>query len=147
MLSIRRSTLRDVGRIRDVDPMARENEERRQQLASWTAGGRVMIGLVDDSIVGFAVFTDVFFHQPFIELLLVGEAHRRRGYGRALIEHCVATSPGQKVWTSTNTSNAAMRALLEKVGFIESGRVDNLDPGDPELIFVHLPADTLSKPS
>ena len=120
MLSIRRSTLRDVGRIRDVDPMARESEERRQQLASWTAGGRVMIGLVDDSIVGFAVFTDVFFHQPFIELLFIGEAHRRRSYGRALIEHCVRASPGQKVWTSTNTSNVAMRDLLEKAGFLES---------------------------
>ena len=80
-----------------------------------------------------------FFHQPFIEFVMVAEANRRRGYGRALVDHCVSLSPAAKVWTSTNESNGAMQALLAKAGFILSGRVDNLDPGDPELIFVHLP--------
>ncbi len=54
----------------------------------------------------------------------------------------MSLSPGKRVWTSTNESNAPMRALLGSAGFVESGRVDNLDPGDPELIFVRLPAST-----
>jgi hypothetical protein len=29
-----------------------------------------------------------------------------------------------------------MRALLEKCGYAPSGRIENLDPGDPELVFV-----------
>ncbi len=48
--------------------------------------------------------------------------------------------PGEKLWTSTNESNVAMRNLLVRLGFIPSGQIDNLDEGDLELVFVHLPA-------
>ena len=48
--------------------------------------------------------------------------------------------PGEKLWTSTNQSNAPMCALLSRLGFILSGQIDNLDDGDPELVFVRLPA-------
>jgi hypothetical protein len=29
-----------------------------------------------------------------------------------------------------------MRRLLEKAGWLATGQIDNLDPGDPELVFV-----------
>jgi hypothetical protein len=32
-----------------------------------------------------------------------------------------------------------MRRLLERAGFAQSGSIDNLDDGDPELVFVRLP--------
>lgn len=140
MLRIERSGPGDIGRLVDFDPMAQQDEGRRAQLASWAARSEVLIALLDNDIVGFAVLTEGFFHQPFIELVIVGEAHRRHGYGRALVNHCVDASPNAKVWTSTNRSNAPMQALLARAGFIQSGHVDNLDPGDPELIFVHLPS-------
>jgi len=139
MFRIERSGLSDIARLRDFDPMAQQDEDRRGQLASWAARGQVQIAFTDSGVVGFAVLTEGFFHQPFIEFVMVAEANRRRGYGRALVDHCVSLSPAAKVWTSTNESNGAMQALLAKAGFILSGRVDNLDPGDPELIFVHLP--------
>jgi GNAT superfamily N-acetyltransferase len=139
MLRIERSSVRDIARLRDFDPMARQDADRRALLARWTAEGDVQIGMLDGDVVGFAVVTEHFFHQPFIELVMVGESHRRRGYGRALVGHCVDLFPGGKVWTSTNESNTPMQALLAQSGFSSSGRIDNLDPGDPELIFVHLP--------
>jgi ribosomal protein S18 acetylase RimI-like enzyme len=139
MLEIARSAPRDVARVCAFDPMARDNEERRALLAEWTAGGLVQIGTIDDDIVGFAVLTRHFFQQPFIDLVIVAEGQRRHGHGLALVRHCVELAPGDKIWTSTNQSNLAMQALLAKAGFVPSGRVDNLDPGDPELIFVHLP--------
>ena len=40
-----------------------------------------------------------------------------------------------KLFISTNESNAAMRALLAKVGFRPSGVIENLDVGDRELVF------------
>jgi hypothetical protein len=39
------------------------------------------------------------------------------------------------VFTSTNRSNDAMRALLRTEGWSSSGELDGLDPGDPELVF------------
>lgn len=139
MLRIARSDAADLARVCAVDPLARRDDERRALLAEWTAGGAVHIGTVGDDIVGFAVLTRHFFHQPFIDLVVVAEGQRRRGHGLALVRHCVDLAPGGKIWTSTNQSNSAMQALLGRAGFLPSGRVDNLDPGDPELIFVHLP--------
>ena len=93
MLRIERSNPRDVERLCHFDPMARRDAARRVMLMSWARQGQVEIGLVGDSIVGFAVLTHSFFHQPFIELLMIGETYRRQGYGRALVEHCVAAVP------------------------------------------------------
>ena len=28
-----------------------------------------------------------------------------------------------------------MRALCERLGFVKSGWIDNLDPGDPEIVY------------
>jgi len=44
--------------------------------------------------------------------------------------------PKRRAFTSTNASNEPMQKLLGKFGFIESGHVENLDEGDPEIIFV-----------
>ncbi|MHC8315013.1 hypothetical protein [Pseudomonas sp. LB3P31] len=50
--------------------------------------------------------------------------------------HLESVSTADKIFTSTNVSNMPMRQLLEQLGYQPSGTVENLDPGDPELIFV-----------
>ena len=40
-----------------------------------------------------------------------------------------------KLFTSTNQSNTQMQALCETLGYVKSGWVDNLDEGDPEIIY------------
>jgi hypothetical protein len=41
----------------------------------------------------------------------------------------------EKLFTSTNLSNLPMQSLLAKRGYKLSGVIDNLDPGDPELVY------------
>ena len=41
----------------------------------------------------------------------------------------------EKLFTSTNASNTPMQALCERLGFVRSGYVANLDEGDPEIIY------------
>lgn len=60
-------------------------------------------------LVGFAALGDHFFGRAFVEVLVVAPDARRGGVGTA---------------------------LLGKRGWIASGRIDNLDDGDPELVFV-----------
>ena len=43
---------------------------------------------------------------------------------------------GDRLFVSTNESNATMRELLVRRGYRVSGMVENLDPDDPELFFV-----------
>jgi ribosomal protein S18 acetylase RimI-like enzyme len=85
---------------------------------------------------GYAIVSRRFFSRPFIELLAVAPDFRRAGVGGALLEACAAAFPGESLFTSTNQSNGPMQALLAKTGFEPSGVIENLDPGDPELIYV-----------
>ena len=43
--------------------------------------------------------------------------------------------PGEKLFTSTNESNAPMQRLCEKLEYVRSGRIENLDEGDPEIVY------------
>ena len=51
------------------------------------------------------------------------------------MQHMEQTCTTAKLFTSTNQSNAPMQALLNKLGYRQSGFIENLDEGDPELIY------------
>lgn len=86
-------------------------------------------------MLGYAVRGE-FFGFDFLELLFVAERARRRGVGSALITSVEEDRRAGRVFTSTNRSNAPMRALVAKRGYAASGVIYNLDPADPEVIYV-----------
>jgi RimJ/RimL family protein N-acetyltransferase len=87
-------------------------------------------------LIGYAVLTDHFYDRPFIDIVYVAEDARRSGGGGALLAAVERSVSGDRIFTSTNESNEAMRALLLKNGYAPSGRIENLDANDPELVFV-----------
>lgn len=136
-ITIRPAARTDIAALITVDPVALTDIDRRQSLARWAAAGQCHVAEREGRVVGYVALTRSFFHQPFVELLIVAQDDRRSGVGLALIEHCKTATAGEpKLWSSTNRSNAPMRALLAKSGFIESGVIENLDEGDPEMIFL-----------
>lgn len=141
MIVIRPAGRGDIPTLIAIDPLALSDAARRRSLAQWAAAGQCLVAVRAEKVVGYVALTRNFFHQPFVELLIVAADDRRSGVGLALIEHCIAaTAEGEKLWSTTNRSNAPMRALLGKTGFVESGVIENLDEGDPELIFLRKPA-------
>ena len=98
--------------------------------------GMSWIAEADGEVTGYAIVSRRFFSRPFVELLAVAPGWRRRAIGSTLMARCAAAHGEDRLFTSTNKSNAAMQVLLAKVGFEPSGVIDNLDPGDPELVFV-----------
>jgi ribosomal protein S18 acetylase RimI-like enzyme len=106
------------------------------------AGHRLAAGALaafaGGALVGVAEFHAHFYGHTFIDLLLVDEGHRRRGVASALISACAAAAPTDRLFTSTNTSNLAAQALFRRMGFQASGTIDNLDEGDPELVYCKL---------
>ena len=140
MLSIRLASAADVDALIAIDHVATHSADRREAIAEWTAFGQCHLAMSDGAIAGYVALTRSFFRSPFIEMLMVGAASRRQGIGRALIDHCIVLTPAdQKLWTSTNESNAPMRNLLPQLGFIQTGLFEHLDEGDPELIFLRWP--------
>ncbi|HEY9013319.1 MAG TPA: GNAT family N-acetyltransferase [Devosia sp.] len=140
MIEVRPAGRSDIPALISIDPLTLTDVERRQSIARWTAAGQCLVALRAGKVVGYVALTHSFFHQAFVEMLIVAEDDRRSGVGAALVEHCLGlVSNGEKLWSSTNTSNLPMQGLLLKLGFQRSGVVENLDEGDPELIFVRLP--------
>ena len=119
----------------DLDAIVPRDHPRRDAVAAAAADGRCWLIRSDQAVMAHLILGHPFFGFPFIETLYVAEGFRRRGCGRALMRHAVAMHAGRKLFTSTNTSNAPMRALLAAEGFVQCGWIDNLDPGDPELVF------------
>ena len=109
---------------------------RRELIDAAIAARRCWIAERGGNVVGYGVLTRNFFDRDFIELLFVAETARRLGAGGAILEAVERACREDRVFTSTNESNAAMRALLAKRGYCDSGRIENLDPADPELVFV-----------
>lgn len=86
--------------------------------------------------MGYGVMSHDFFGRSFLELVYIDEAHRSLGYGPELISFLEAHSKSNDLFTSTNKSNSHMQHVLEKLGYEESGVIHNLDPGDPEIVYV-----------
>ena len=68
-------------------------------------------------------------------MLYIHPDYRRQGMGSKLIQHVESMCKTEKLFTSTNQSNLPMQGLLNKSGFVPSGFIDNLDEGDPEIVY------------
>jgi GNAT superfamily N-acetyltransferase len=138
----RKATAADARLVVAIDAAARvERDPRDRALArELLTLGRSWIAEADGQSAGYALVSRAFFRRPFVELLVVAPAWRRKGAARALLASCEGACHDDRLFTSTNASNAPMRALLEGEAWAPSGMIENLDPGDPELVFVKLKA-------
>jgi GNAT superfamily N-acetyltransferase len=111
---LRRIGGRDLGRLAEADPRLADPARAAHIGAllaadlSWAAFDAA------GALVAFAVVTRHFFGFPFIELLVTSQAARRRGIGSALMARCESAHDADRIFTSTNESNAPMRALLSR---------------------------------
>jgi len=127
---------RDRRTFGTFDPRAANDLQRRELIDAAIAARRCWVGEGFGRVVGYGILSRNFFHRDFIEIVFVDEAARRTGAGSAILAAIERAVQADRVFTSTNESNAAMRALLAKRGYRESGRIENLDKDDPELVFV-----------
>ncbi|CAK14671.1 GNAT family N-acetyltransferase [Pseudomonas entomophila] len=134
-MHIRLAEPKDLPALIAIDSVTRQDPRRAGQITAWLGQYRCLIAEVGGTVAAYAVMHRHFFGCAFIEMLMVGESHRRSGLGAALVAHMQAECRGQKLFTSTNRSNTPMRRLLERQGFVESGVVEHLDEGDPEQVY------------
>lgn len=120
----------------DVASGAPQDAHRATLVPALLKFGMSWIAEADGAAAGYAIVSTRFFSRRFVELLAVAPAFRRQGLGAALMARCGAAGAGEVLFTSTNQSNEPMRALLAREGYADSGTIYNLDPGDPELVFV-----------
>jgi len=132
---VRPADAADLSALRHCDEYAHRSPERSASIERAIRKGQCLVAAVDSRLAGFVVLTHEFFEQGFVSLVVVAREFRRRGVGSVLVRAAEAECRTEKLFSSTNASNLAAQALLEKAGFVRSGVVENLDVADPEFIY------------
>jgi len=135
-MNIRLAITTDIEALVALDPLSRTDEKRTPFIQHAVHAGTCYLVEWDSLIVGYGVFDYSFFEYGFVEMLYCDPEFRRKGLGSKLMNYFEYLCTTEKLFTSTNQSNQPMQLLLAKIGFQPSGVIDNLDEGDPELIYV-----------
>ncbi len=147
MTIIERASSGDFEHICALDETVHEKPARRRLIETACASGHISVARVDDVIRGFVIADNSFFGQFYVRLLMVHHDFRHRGLATALMRAAELDCQTGKLFTSTNQSNIPMQQLCERLGFVKSGYIENLDEGDPELIYVKMLAPAPGTPT
>jgi ribosomal protein S18 acetylase RimI-like enzyme len=138
MTIIERASSEDFEHICALDETVHGRPARRKLIGEALAQGRISVARVDGTIRGFVIADESFFDQFYVRLLMVHQDFRRRGLASTLMRAAELDCQTEKLFTSTNQSNIPMQRLCDRLGFVKSGYVENLDEGDQEIIYVKL---------
>lgn len=133
-MNIRQAECDDLEALCACDEFAAHSAHRRELINRNVLVGNCYLAQASAAL-GYVMLDYSFFGNGFVSLLYVSHAARQRGVGSALMRHAESVCKTEKLFTSTNMSNAIMQALLTKLGYALSGVLHELDEGDPELVF------------
>jgi ribosomal protein S18 acetylase RimI-like enzyme len=136
VVEVRQASPADADMLTALDEVARRDVERAAFIRRAIESGLCLVAVETGEAIGYAVATNRFFGHVLVEMLYVDRDHRRRRIGTALMTAVEGYFGSQKLFVSTNQSNTAMQALLASLEYQRSGVIENLDEGDPELIYV-----------
>ncbi|QDQ03090.1 GNAT family N-acetyltransferase [Lysinibacillus fusiformis] len=130
--------LDDLHELVTIDQQVIGSPTRQDLIEKAIVEERCIICKTQSGIGGFLIFTTDFFECSFIALVIVKPTERRKGIATSLLGHFVELASTTKIFSSTNQSNTDMQKVFETAGFIKSGFIENLDDGDPEIIYYKL---------
>jgi ribosomal protein S18 acetylase RimI-like enzyme len=137
-VNVRKATAKDLPAILEVMKIG-STADHTDFIKQSVKAGQCQAALMDDKVVGFGILgTSLLFHKAFMELLIVHPGYRRQGVGTAIIRRLEKLCATKKFFTSTNQSNIPAQKTYESLGFTRSGYIENLDEGDPEIIYFKL---------
>ena len=112
------------------------DQSRSQEIQQAIKEKRCLLYQANNDAAGFLLFNNDFFGYSFISLVIVKPSERRKGVATVLMSAYLEMAKTSKVFSSTNQSNTSMQQVFQGLGFVKSGFIDNLDEGDPEIIYV-----------
>ncbi|PKB20135.1 GNAT family N-acetyltransferase [Janthinobacterium sp. 64] len=126
----------DVAAMLACDAYAQAHASRGEAVRAAVGKGHCQLAIRAGQVAGYVLMHDDFFGHGFVSLVMVSAAHQRCGVGLRLLAAAAAACRTEKLFTSTNQSNGAAQQLFASAGFVRSGRIEHLDEGDPELVYV-----------
>ncbi len=135
-VTVRRGREADAAALKALDTIAPVDPQRAVSIDGWLVQDVVFVAVADDQPVGYAVFNHDFFRQGNVAMLMLAVDWRGRDIGEQLLQALEDACDTPKLFCTTNVSNHRMQRLLARRGFLACGFIDELDPGDPELVYV-----------
>jgi GNAT superfamily N-acetyltransferase len=135
VLVLRLASITDADAIVAFDRIAASEPTRVQFIYDQITSSACYVAVIEANVVAYAVLNYKFYDNGWIEMLYVHPRFRRQGIGAALIRHLINECRTPKLFTSTNQSNIPTQRLLATLEFERSGFIENLDEGDPELVY------------
>ncbi len=116
------ATIDDIPTIAAIDHKAFEFPWSENEFkGSFNAGHRFIVLREGETIVGFAVYQQVF-EQAEVLTIGVDPAHQRKGYGSLLMQQMVTellALGAEQLFLEVRVSNEPARGLYRKMGFVE----------------------------
>ncbi|MED1862225.1 GNAT family N-acetyltransferase [Fictibacillus nanhaiensis] len=134
-MEIHNAKKHDLYKIIELDKKMIGSDHRKEEINQAIKEERCFIMYQEEKIAAFLIYHTHFFDCCFISLIMVDPEHQRKGLASSLLTHMTEVSPTTKLFSSTNESNESMKKVFLKNQFKKSGFVDNLDEGDPEIIY------------
>jgi ribosomal protein S18 acetylase RimI-like enzyme len=125
----------DIAQIAAFDEHVGPGSQRLAALGQAIDQRRGFVVESAGTVLGYAIVSHGFFGRSFIDLIYVDARARGCGYGPQLLRFLEGEARTNELFTSTNASNAHMQHVLTKLGWQRSGSIENLDPGDPEIVW------------
>jgi GNAT superfamily N-acetyltransferase len=132
---IRRGQASDAQALKDLDTIVPVDPRRADSIDRWLEEDVVFVAEVGAVVVGYGVFNHAFFRQGNVDMLMLHRDYRGQRIAERLLEALEETCDTAKLFVTTNLSNHRMQGLLLRRGYAACGFIDELDPGDPELVF------------
>jgi ribosomal protein S18 acetylase RimI-like enzyme len=136
MYSIRIAKDADAEAIVHFDHVAQFDSRHVALIRRSIASKDCYVATADEIAIGYVVLDYSFYGNGFISMLYIDPEYRRQGVGEGLVRQAEEVCRTGKLFTSTNQSNTAMQKLLAKLGYVDSGVIENLDEDDPELVYI-----------
>jgi GNAT superfamily N-acetyltransferase len=134
LINVRRAGSSDHATLVNLDQV--RSTVRSDEIERWLALHEVFVADIDGAARGYAVLARyAYWGRDALEMLTVGEPYRGQGIGERLIRNIEAIAKTKQLIATTNLSNHRMQNLLGRLGYVACGFVDQLDPGDPEIIY------------
>ncbi len=133
---IRAATKRDLAELEPIVWPPLLAEPKRRRFLRGLDENEVVIIYGEGVIYAYAWIYEGFFGHTFLAYLAVQPQYRRNSLAGMLLERTEGRAVTDRVFSSTNASNVAMQAVFDRYGWRRCGQIDELDPGDPELVYV-----------
>ncbi|MBI4609502.1 MAG: GNAT family N-acetyltransferase [Candidatus Rokubacteria bacterium] len=135
MLEIRHGGPDDIGSCLSLAAELIDSRRGQGLIQAALDRRQLLVARDDGRVVGFLTYRTDWFNCTFVSVAVVTPDRRREGIARALFRAVEERSPGPRLFSSTDETNAASIRMHSALGFTASGYIDNLPQGYRELLF------------